>query len=117
MEKSNENKLVLFFQNIIKNKYGLSPPHSAIVLVWESKIKNKKYIICPYSKMIRYIPVQMGNKNAKKWIEEEINIIENYRLAFHELPPARAVIALMADSDNIKEKSTAYIDFIEVSKK
>jgi hypothetical protein len=116
-KRSDENKLRNFFYNIIQKKYGYSLPHSSIVYVWESKIKNEKYIVCPYSKIIRYIPVQMGDKNIKKWIEEEMNIIESYKLAFGELPPKRATIALMADSDNVREQSTAYIDYIELSRK
>ena len=60
------------------------------------------------------VVLQAGDENAGKWIEQEINIIDDYKRAFGEAPPVTGGLAIMNDSDNTKESSVSYIDYIEV---
>jgi len=60
------------------------------------------------------IVLEAGTKNAGRWVTEKINILEDYKDAFGVPPPAIARIGVMNDSDNTREQSTSYIDFIEV---
>ena len=58
--------------------------------------------------------LQQGDSNSGKWIEQEVNIVEDYHKAFREDPPVTASIAIMSDSDNTGESAVAYIDYIEI---
>lgn len=60
------------------------------------------------------IVLQAGDANAGKWIEQEINIVDDYLRAFGKNPPAIASLAIMNDSDNTGESATSYVDYIEV---
>ncbi len=59
--------------------------------------------------------LEMGGARAGAWIEEEVNILKDYKVAFKEDPPAVAGLAIMSDTDNTDEKAEAYIDYIIVS--
>ena len=55
-----------------------------------------------------------GSGNVGKWVTEEVNLLNDYRMAFAQAPPATASLALMSDSDNTGESAIAGIDFVEV---
>ena len=63
------------------------------------------------------IILQHGENRKGEWIEEDVNILNDYRKAFGEDPPETAGIAIMSDSDNTGESSAAYIDYIEIRKR
>jgi len=53
------------------------------------------------------------------WVNEERNIYEDYKRAFGEEPPLMNGLAIMTDTDNTKERATAYygdIQFVSVGK-
>ena len=60
------------------------------------------------------IVLEAGKENVGRWMDEEVNIIEDYHKAFGEDPPPAASIAIMNDSDDTGESSTSYIDYIQV---
>ena len=60
------------------------------------------------------IILQQGAGKAGTWVEEEVDIIADYRKAFGKDPPARATIGIMSDSDNTKGKVTSYVTTLEV---
>ena len=60
------------------------------------------------------IVLESGSENAGKWIEEEVNIVKDYRRAFGSDPPHEASIVIMNDSDDTGEGSVSYLDSIEV---
>ncbi len=60
------------------------------------------------------IIVQSGAEHIGKWLEQEVNVLEDYRKAFGKDPPETASIAIMNDSDNTGESSISFIDYIEV---
>ena len=62
------------------------------------------------------IILEAGTEKVGQWVEEEVDIIEDYRKAFGTLPPQTASIAVMNDSDNTGERSISYVDYIEVYK-
>ena len=101
---------------LVRKIYGEYPPHSSLNYVWASREHNKKIIPNPYASETKMIILQTGDANAGKWIEEEIDIIEDYHKAFGEDPPAVGSIAIMNDSDNTGESSTSFIDYIEMSR-
>lgn len=101
---------------LVKKLYGEYPPHSALNYVWDSKNKSGEIVINPYISSSREILIQVGKENLTKWIEEERNILEDYYKAFGEYPPKEASIAIMNDSDNTKESSKSYLDYLYILK-
>ena len=101
---------------LLKAIYGEYPPHSSLTYIWESRTHDKRIITSPFAKEAKMIILEAGGDNAGKWLQEEVNIVEDYVEAFGTMPPPIASLAIMNDSDNTGEKSVSYADFIEVSK-
>lgn len=94
--------------------YGEYPPHSALNYVWGNKEVGERIVTSPYTEKTKIILLRKGTAGLGMWHAEEVNILEDYRTAFGEDPPAIASIAVMNDSDNTGESSASYIDYIEV---
>jgi hypothetical protein len=60
------------------------------------------------------ILLQQGTENVGRWVEEVVNVVDDYEKAFGRKPPATASLALMNDSDNTAEGAVSAIDYIEV---
>ncbi|WP_309382743.1 DUF3047 domain-containing protein [Cerasicoccus frondis] len=96
--------------------WGDYPPAKVLHYVFANRSDLPQNILpCPYSDRARIIVKRSGSGDLKQWHEERVNILEDFRAAFGEEPPADAVISIMADSDNTHESSTAYVDWIQVS--
>lgn len=99
---------------LVKSIYGEYPPHSGLNYIWANRKHNERIITNTYASQVKMVVLQSGNENTGKWVEEEVNILEDYKSAFGEDPPATGGIAIMNDSDNTKESSVSYMDYIEV---
>jgi hypothetical protein len=99
---------------LARKLYGEYPPHSSLNYVWANSTNQKAVIANPYTDKAKLIALKRGNKDVGAWRNEEINILEDYRVAFGIDPPAVASIAIMNDSDDSGQKSVSYLDFIEV---
>jgi hypothetical protein len=94
--------------------YGEYPPDSSLNYIWANRRHEEEIIPNAYADEARMILLQSGPENAGKWIEQEIDIIRDYRRAFGQDPPGIASLAIMSDSDNTGESATGYVDYIEV---
>jgi hypothetical protein len=101
---------------LAKAIYGEYPPHSSLNYIWANKQHNETIITNPYASEAKMLILQTGKENADKWIEQEIDIIKDYRIAFDKDPPAIGSFAIMSDSDNTGESAFSYIDYIEVGR-
>ena len=99
---------------LAKTFYGEYPPHSSLNYIWGNKSQEKKIITSPYTDRAKMIVMESGEDKANTWVDEEVDILDDYKKAFGKPPPSAASIAIMNDSDNTGEQSTSYIDFIEV---
>jgi len=102
--------------NAAKAFYGKYPPHSTLNYVWTGTGISDKYILSPYTDKVRMVVLERGKDHAGQWIEESVNILDDYRKVFGHEPPAVAGLAVMSDSDNTGTEAEAYLDFIEVSR-
>ena len=107
-----------------KNMYGLVrmvsgeyPPHSSLNYIWANKPGNHLIYSSPYTDRSKLIILRSGEAEAGRWVDEEVNIIDDYKKAFGTPPPAMASISVMNDSDNTGESSVSYLDYIQVLKK
>ena len=117
MFKYNPDK-ASFFDTIkyglAKSIYGKYPPKSALNYIWANKKQKDRIITSAYTSKSKMIVTDYGNKYLHVWRKHSINVLKDYKKAFGENPPAKVSLAIMTDSDNTKESSLSYIDFIEV---
>ena len=99
-----------------KALYGNYPPQSTLNYVWASREGDAAITPSPYTGRAMMIALEKGRPKLGKWVDEEVNIIQDYQKAFGRKPPPIAGIAVMNDSDDTKERSTSYLEFIEVFK-
>ena len=99
---------------IAKLVYGAYPPQSSLNYVWANRRHPGTLYPSPYTDRARLIILRAGEEETEKWVEEEVNIIEDYEKAFGGMPPATAALAVMNDSDDTGEASVSYMDWIHV---
>ena len=68
----------------------------------------------PYTEKARMVVLEKGKERVGRWVDESVNVLDDYRKAFGIDPPATAGLAVMSDTDNAGRSAAAYIDFIEV---
>lgn len=99
---------------LAKALYGEYPPQSSLNYIWASRTEEQGIHPSPYTDRAQLLVRRAGSADTGKWVEEEINILDDYRQAFGTEPPPTASIAIMNDSDNTGEASTSYMDYIQV---
>lgn len=82
-------------------------PTRALNYVWANKAEVGSIHPNPYTDWVQVVAVQSGNEKAGTWQLEKRNILEDYRAAFGEEPPAINGIQIMTDSDNTGESAEA----------
>jgi hypothetical protein len=102
--------------SFMRSLYGEYPPHSSLSYVWASKDDPDRFIVSPYTNKAMMVLLEKGPAKTGHWVDEEIDILEDYQKAFKAKPPARARIAVMNDSDNTGESSVSWMEHIEVFK-
>lgn len=99
---------------VAKRVYGEYPPHSSLNYAWVNRGHGKRIITNTYAKEEKIIVMQAGPAKAGTWVDENVDILRDYREAFGTDPPPTAEIVLMNDSDDTGEHSVSFIDYIEV---
>lgn len=99
---------------LAKLLYGEYPPYTSLNYIWANRKHQQRFIPNPFAKEAMMIPLQSGSERVGQWLEEERNILEDYREVFGKDPPAKAGLAFMNDSDNTGESSESWIDYIEI---
>lgn len=97
--------------------YGEYPPNAAITYIWSSKAPLETMVPNPYTDRVVMIVVESGESNLNTWVEEERNVLEDYRAAFSQEPPMIDAIMIMTDSDNTQESALSYFGDIVFKKK
>lgn len=103
-----------FQYGLAKLVYGAYPPHSTLNYIWANRPHDQAVYTSAYTDRAKLIILRAGNGEAGHWLEEEVNIPEDYAKAFGHPPPVTASIAIMNDSDNTGETSVSYMDYIRV---
>lgn len=88
--------------------YGQYPPLRAINYIWESHTPIGTMVPNSYTNRVMMIVVQSGGERVNQWITEERNFYEDYKPAFGEEPPMISGVAIMTDTDNTGEATTAF---------
>ncbi len=88
--------------------YGEYPPIGAINYIWESRTAKGTRVTNPYTDRVMMIVVESGPDKAGTWVNEERNIYQDYVDSFGQPPPMISGVAIMTDSDNTGEATTAF---------
>ena len=83
-------------------------PIAALNYIWDTKAPVGSIVENAYTDFARMVIVESGTQKVGMWIDEERNIYEDYKKAFGEEPPMINGVAIMSDTDNTKERATAY---------
>jgi len=75
--------------------------------IWANKLPQNQVIPSPYTPDSIMISVESGTVNTGKWITETRNVYEDYIRFFGKKPPKIAAIAIMTDTDNTGESTSA----------
>lgn len=100
---------------LAKAVYGDYPPDSTLNYIWANQPHDARVLINAYTDRARMIPLRQGTRDVGKWVDESVHIIEDYREAFGESPPANATLAVMSDADNTGERAIGFIDYLRLS--
>lgn len=90
-------------------------PGSAINYIWANKAPAGTIVANPYTDQTKMIVLQSGNASAGRWIAEKRNLVHDYQAAFGRKPPPIMGIAIMTDTDNTGESTTAWYGDILLS--
>jgi hypothetical protein len=88
--------------------YGEYPPLVTINYVWASKAKVGSIVPSAYTDRSLIIVIESGGKNVNQWLTEERNVYKDYQAAFDDEPPLVSGVAIMTDTDDTGESTTAY---------
>lgn len=80
----------------------------ALVYVWSGKLREGASLRNPYASNAVIIPVESGRERVGKWVHEERNYQEDFKMFFKENPPRTGAVAVMTDTDNTGEEATAW---------
>lgn len=83
-------------------------PIGALNYIWETKTPVGTIVENAYTDFAQMIVIESGPQKVGMWVEEERNIYEDYKKAFGEEPPMINGVAIMSDTDNTKERATAF---------
>jgi hypothetical protein len=92
-------------------------PIGAINYIWATKTPVGTMVANAYTDFAHMIVVESGPQKIGTWVDEERNIYEDYKKAFHEEPPMINGVAIMSDTDDTKERVTAYYGNISFEKR
>lgn len=92
----------------IRLLYGEYPPLAAINYIWESKSPVGTMVPNPYTDRVTMFVIESGAAKLNQWVNEDRNVYEDYKKAFGEEPPMISGVAIMTDTDNTGESTTAY---------
>lgn len=94
--------------------YGQYPPSASLNYIWANREHETRVLTSTYSERSRMVVLQSGGERGGQWVEEDVDILDDFRRAFGGEPPPEARLAVMNDSDNTGESSVSFIDYIEV---
>ena len=83
-------------------------PIAALNYIWETTTPIGTIVDNVYTDFARMIVVESGPSRIGQWLSEERNVYEDYKRAFAGEPPMINGVAIMSDTDNTRERVTAF---------
>lgn len=83
-------------------------PIAALNYVWDTKAATGSIHKNAYTDFARMVIVRSGSRHVGDWTEETRNVYEDYKKAFGGEPPMINGVAVMTDTDDTRERATAF---------
>jgi hypothetical protein len=80
----------------------------AVNYIWANRLPRGAFLPNAYTGNAVMVAVESGDGNAGRWIDEERDLVEDYRRGFGEDPPKVGAVAIMTDTDNTGEEAVAW---------
>lgn len=100
---------------LMKGILGYYPPSAVLNYVWANRLHARNPIENAYSSRGAMFFIDAGTEYLGSWRSHRVNIIEDFRAAFHRDPPSTFTLAIMGDSINTGGRTDAYIRDIRLS--
>jgi hypothetical protein len=101
----------------IRLLYGKTPPSAALAYVWGNHAAVGSIHPNPYTDRVQMIIVDSGPAHLNHWRSARRNIVNDFKRAFGTGPPRISGIAVMTDTDNTGESTTAWYGDITLHRK
>jgi Protein of unknown function (DUF3047) len=96
---------------------GNELPYATLMYIWENNKPVGSVIQNPHTGRVRKIVVASGPIGVRQWQSFRRNIIEDFKLAYGHAPGKLLGVAILTDTDNTKEKVTAWYGDIKLLRK
>jgi len=101
---------------VARARFGEYPPDSGISYVWANREHASPWVRSPYTDSVAVVFKEQGAARAGTWVEEEADVLADYRRIFGTDPPREASLAIMSDTDDTGGRATAWVDWIEIGR-
>jgi hypothetical protein len=88
--------------------HGKYPPKAAVNYIWANKLPKGKSLDNAYTPRAKMVAVESGPEKIGQWIDEERNVLQDYKALFGQEPPPAAGVAIMTDTDDTRETAKAF---------
>ncbi len=86
----------------------------AINYIWASRLPRGSFHPNAFTSNAVMVAVESGDGKAGKWIDEERDLLEDFRRAFGEDPPEAGAVAIMTDTDDTGAYAVAWYGAIRL---
>jgi len=97
---------------VAERVFGVTLPGKTVNYIWANKLARNNAVFNPYTDNIIMVAVESGDGLAGQWVDEERDVLSDYRRYFHDEPPKATGIVIMTDTDNTHEATVGYYDEI-----
>lgn len=87
----------------------------AINYIWANRLPKGQSLPNAYTANAQMLAVESGNQKAGQWLNEERDLLADYRALFGEEPQSAAAIAIMTDTDNSGGSAEAWYGEISLA--
>ncbi len=87
----------------------------AINYIWANQLAKGEFIANPYTDHAMMVAVESGPSLTGRWLDEQRDILSDYRRLFGEEPKEASAVAIMTDTDNTGESAVAWYGDIILS--
>lgn len=87
----------------------------AINYIWANKLAKGQAIPNAFTANAMMVAVESGPSQSGRWLQEERDILADYKQLFGENPPQAGAVAMMTDTDNTGASAVAWYGDIVIS--
>jgi hypothetical protein len=95
---------------------GWYPVPKIIKYVWSTTLSQGTITKSPYTGRTKIKVLRSGDDQAGIWLEERVNVYQDYKELFGGKPPKIKGIGIMSDSDNTQSHTVMDYDTIGIAK-